>query len=209
VRVALVFLDGWAADPQMPPEHIFKLSELVTTVVLERRSSWKIFLSADLGARCRGALVAALSWQDHPIKLQMIANLASKQTKKVFEMSVTCPGRIVSDAYLAMARIATVHGEVPVALQILAAGLHHDSSYDLARAIAFLEAGSGLPPIRYVGNWLHELNLFRARARKDFEEALRLASKPDLNPILAYESNLTSELFRQLKAVLIFRQVER
>ncbi|MGB2454919.1 MAG: hypothetical protein ACPIG7_10030, partial [Akkermansiaceae bacterium] len=192
VRVALVFLDGWTADLQMPPEHIFKLSELVTRVVLERRSSWEIFLSADLSARCRGALVAALSWQDHPIKLQMIANLASKQTKKVFEMSVTCPDRIASDAYLAMARIATVHGEVPVALQILAAGLHEDSSYDLARAIAFLEVGSDLPPIRYDGNWLHELNLFRARARKDFEEALRLASKPDLNPILAYESNLAS-----------------
>lgn len=192
VRVALVFLDGWTADLQMPPEHIFKLSELVTRVVLERRSSWEIFLSADLSARCRGALVAALSWQDHPIKLQMIANLASKQTKKVFEMSVTCPDRIASDAYLAMARVATVHGEVPVALQILAAGLHEDSSYDLARAIAFLEVGSDLPPIRYDGNWLHELNLFRARARKDFEEALRLASKPDLNPILAYESNLAS-----------------
>ena len=192
VRVALVFLDGWAADPQMPPEHIFKLSELVTTVVLERRSSWKVFLSADLGARCRGALVAALSGQDHPIKLQMIANLASKQTKKVFEMSVTCPDRIASDAYLAMARIATVHGEVPVALQILAAGLHHDSSYDLARAIAFLEVGSGLPAIRYDGNWVHELDLFRARTRRDFEETLRLAFKPDLNPILAYESNLLS-----------------
>ena len=192
VRVALVFLDGWTADLQMPPEHIFKLSELVTRVVLERRSSWEIFLSADLGARCRGALVAALSWQDHPIKLQMIANLASKQTKKVFEMSVTCPGRIAIDAYLAMARIATVHGEVPVALQILAAGLHEDSSYDLARAIAFLEVGSDLPPIRYDGNWLHELNLFRARARRDFEETLRFTSKPDLNPILAYESNLLS-----------------
>ena len=34
VRVALVFLDGWTADLQMPPEHIFKLSELVTRVVL-------------------------------------------------------------------------------------------------------------------------------------------------------------------------------
>ncbi|MDA7534214.1 hypothetical protein N8576_02055, partial [bacterium] len=75
---------------------------------------------------------------------------------------------------------------------ILAAGLHHDSSYDLARAIAFLEAGSGLPPIRYDGNWVHELDLFRARARRDFEETLRFASKPDLNPILAYESNLLS-----------------
>ena len=192
VRVALVFLDGWAADSKMPPEHIFKLSELVTTVILERRSSWKNFLSADLGTRCRGALVAALSWQDHPIKLQMIAILARKQTKKVFEMSVTCPDRIAIEAYLAMARIATVHGELPVALQILAAGLHEDSSCDLARAIAFLEVGSGLPAIRYDGNWIHELNLFRARARRDFEEALRLASKPDISPILAYESNLVS-----------------
>lgn len=192
VRVALVFLDGWAADSKMPPEHVFKLSELVTRVVLERRSSWKIFLSADLSARCRGALVAALSWQDHPIRLQMIANLASKQTKEVYEMSITCPDRIASDTYLAMAQIATIHGNVPVALQILAAGLNQDSSYDLARAIAFLEVGSGLPSIRYDGNWVHELNLFRARAHRDFEETLRLASKPELSPMLAYESNLVS-----------------
>ena len=192
VRVALVFLDGWAADPQMPPEHIFKLSELVTTVVLERRSSWKIFLSADLSSRCRGALVAALSWEDHPMKRQMIANLASKQTKDVFEMSVTCPDQITTEAHLAMARIANVHGDVPLALQILAAGLHKDSSHDLARAIAFLEVGSGLPPIQYTGNWRHELNLFRARARRDFEKTRQLASKPDLGPILAYESNLIS-----------------
>ena len=192
VRVALVFLDGWAADSKMPPKHISKLSELVTRVVLERRSSWKIFLSADLSARCRGALVAALSWQDHPIRLQMIANLASKQTKEVYEMSITCPDRIASDTYLAMARIATIHGNVPVALQILAAGLNQDNSYDLARAIAFLEVGSGLQSIRYDGNWVHELNLFRARAHRDFEETLRLASKPGLDPMLAYESNLVS-----------------
>ncbi|MDG2401329.1 MAG: hypothetical protein P8M04_12230 [Akkermansiaceae bacterium] len=192
VRVALVFLDGWATDPQMPPEQIFKLAEVVTRAVLERRSSWKIFLSADLSSRCRGALVAALSWEDHPMKRQMIANLASKRTKDVFEMSVTCPDQITTEAHLAMARIATVHGDVPLALQILAAGLHKDSSHDLARAIAFLEVGSGLPPIQYTGNWRHELNLFRARARRDFEKTRQLASKPDLRPILAYESNLIS-----------------
>ncbi len=192
IKVALVFLDGWSADPQMPPEQVFKLSELVTKVVLERRSSWKIFLSTDVSSRCRGALIAALSWQDHPIKLQMIANLASQQTKEVYEMSITCPDRIASEAYLAMARIATVHGDIPLALQILASGLQQDSSPNFARAIAFLEAGSGLPPIKYNGNWIHELNLFRARAHKDFKGVLRLASKPDLDPILAYESNLVS-----------------
>ena len=192
IKVALVFLDGWSADPQMPPEQVFKLSELVTKVVLERRSSWKIFLSTDVSSRCRGALIAALSWQDHPIKLQMIANLASQQTKEVYEMSITCPDRIASEAYLAMARIATVHGDIPLALQILASGLQQDSSPNFARAIAFLEAGSGLPPIKYNGNWIHELNLFRARAHKDFKGVLRLASKPDLDPILAYESYLVS-----------------
>lgn len=192
IKVALVFLDGWSADPQMPPEQVFKLSELVTKVVLERRSSWKIFLSTDVSSRCRGALIAALSWQDHPIKLQMIANLASQQTKEVYEMSITCPDRITSEAYLAMARIATVHGDIPLALQILASGLQQDSSPNFARAIAFLEAGSGLPPIKYNGNWIHELNLFRARAHKDFKGVLRLASKPDLDPILAYESYLVS-----------------
>lgn len=192
IKVALVFLDGWAADPRMPPEQVFKLSELVTKVVLERRSSWKIFLSTDLSSRCRGALIAALSWQDHPIKLQMITNLASKQTKEVYEMAITCPDRIASEAYLAMARIATVHGDVPLALHILASGLQQDSSHNFARAIAFLEAGSGLPAIKYNGNWIHELNLFRARAHKDFKGVLRLASKPDLDPILAYESNLVS-----------------
>lgn len=192
IKVALVFLDGWAADPRMPLEQVFKLSELVTKVVLERRSSWKIFLSTDVSSRCRGALIAALSWQDHPIKLQMIANLASQQTKEVYEMSITCPDRIASEAYLAMARIATVHGDIPLALQILASGLQQDSSPNFARAIAFLEAGSGLPPIKYNGNWIHELNLFRARAHKDFKGVLRLASKPDLDPILAYESYLVS-----------------
>lgn len=192
IKVALIFLDGWAADPRMPPEQVFKLSELVTKIVLERRSSWKIFLSTDLSSRCRGALIAALSWQDHPIKLQMITNLASKQTKEVYEMAITCPDRIASEAYLAMARIATVHGDIPLALQILASGLHQDSTHNFARAIAFLEAGSGLPAIKYNGNWIHELNLFRARAHKDFKGVLRLASRPDLDPILAYESNLVS-----------------
>lgn len=190
IKAALVFLDGWVTDSQMQEDQMLRLTELVTKAILERRSWWKIFLSTDLSPRCRGVIIAVLSWEELPMKAQMIANLASEQTKEVFEMSVTLPDQMAIEGYVAMARIATVNGDVALALKILAAGLHQDDSYDLARAIAFLEVGCNLPSITYNGNWAHELNLFRSRARQDFKKTLQLASQPDLDPVLAYESNI-------------------
>ena len=189
-RAALVFLDGWAVDPRMPAEEIFKLAEVVTSAILDLRSSWRDFLTADLSPRCRGIIIAALSWEDLPMKSRMITNLARKQTKEVFEMAITCPDQIAIEAYTEMARIATINGDVPLALRILAAGLHQDTSHDLARAIAFLEVAAGVPPLDYDGNWINELDIFRARARRDFDKILKLASKPKIGPVLAYESNL-------------------
>ena len=190
VRPALVFLDSWAADRRMPAGHIFNLAEIVTQAILERRSSWKDFLSADLSPRCRGTIIAALSWEDLPMKSRMIANLAKRETKDVFEMAVTCPNQIATEAYIEMARIATVNGDVPLAVRILASGLHQDTTYDLARAIAFLEVAGEIPPIQYEGNWINELDLFRARAHQNPEKILQISSGPNVSPVLAYESNL-------------------
>ncbi|MDB4438476.1 hypothetical protein N9195_02695 [bacterium] len=189
-KAAMIFLDGWADDPRMPAEHIFKLGEVFTSAILESRTSWREFLSSDLGARCRGIIIAALSWEDLPMKSQMMAVLARKQTKEVFEMAITCPNQIAVEGYVEMARMATIGGDLPLALRILGAGLDQDTNPDLARSIAFLEVGGQVAPLAYEGDWKLQLDLFRARARRDSPAILALSAELEDDLLLAYESNL-------------------
>ena len=190
VKAAMIFLDGWAEDPRMPAKHIFKLGEVFTSAILERRTSWREFLSSNLGARCRGVIIAALSWEDLPMKAQMMAILARKQTQEVFEMAITCPNQIAVEGYVEMARMATIGGDLQLALHILGAGLDQDTNPDLARSIAFLEVGGQVAPLAYEGNWKLQLDIFRARARKDSPAILALSEELEDDLVLAYESNL-------------------
>ena len=191
-NVALVLLDTWASDPLTPNDHLFKLAKSITESLLESRVTWKNFLSAKLTPRCRGSIIAALSEEGLPMNSQMIAKLAMPDIQRVWEMVSTSPTPLSIEGSLSLAKVSTIQGNLPLALDILGDGLAKADSPELARAIAFLEVGGQVPPIDYQGNWLAELQLFRARAARDFRTTLQRSEDRSINPILRYESHLIS-----------------
>ena len=190
IIAGLVFLDTWTSIPGFESGQAFVLAKVLTDSLIEQRSYWKSCLQKPLNPRCRGAITAVLANEDFPMKSQMISILAKKDTRLVYEMALSCEENLPDMAYLDFARMATIRGDIPLALEILKEGLGKAKTPGLARAIAFLEAGSGLEPAAYRDKWANELELFRARGRKKFEKVIELSSTLKGRPYLAYESRL-------------------
>jgi hypothetical protein len=190
ILAGLVFFDTWTSNPDYQSKQAFVLAKVFTEALIEQRTSWKSVLQTSLNPRCRGALTAVLANEDFPMKSQMIAILAKSETRLVYEMALSCQKNLPEMALLDFARMATIGGDIPLALEILTQGLEKAPAPEMARAIAFLEAGSGLDPSVYDGKWAETLELFRARAQRDFEKVLQLSSTLKGRPHLAYESRL-------------------
>lgn len=186
----MVFFDTWTSNPDLPGKHAYLLAKVIVESLIEQRSYWRPILQTPLNPRCRGALAAVLANGDFPMRSQMICILAKNDTRLVYEMAASCGDDLAGPAHLDFARMATIGGDVRLALDILKRGLAKAQEPDIARALAFLEVGSGLEPITYQGKWATELALFRARARKDFVKVLQISSTLNERPHLAYESRL-------------------
>lgn len=195
VPVALTLFEQWASQKLDQPALLLEHAHLVTEAILESRSYWKRFFTTELSPECRAAILAEMAQQDLPMRSQIITILAKYETSLVYDRLKELTETVSPQIIQSLARTALVAGDLPLALRVLGENLATAPDPDLARALAYLEAASGTPPIHYEGPWALELQLFRARLRGDIKEVKVLASRLKNKAFLQYESLLlTGEL---------------
>lgn len=190
VPISLAFLNLWSTEEPLQPKLFQSWADQVTIHLLEQRSFWRDFLSQNLTARCRGAIVASLDDQNMPMTFRMIECLSVPDPLEVFEHASSSVQLESQTTYESLTRSALINNDPKTALDILFSSLAIAKEDWAARQIAFLEEIQNLPKRRYKGPWEKELKIFRYRAARNQEALLAITSDLPGDSFLAYENHL-------------------
>jgi len=196
LSVALILFDRWVQRDFERNKLIIKNSQIITSAILEQRGRWKASLTAKLSPRCRAIIIQQIALDDFPMQANIVAILARKQVKLVYDHLKKIGAKIDSSTAKSFARVALLEKNPHLALTILSENAATAPDLKLVRALAYLEASSGLRSPHYEGNWNQEYQIFKARLQKDHAKVLRLNRAPRLQPFLRYENLLMSAALR-------------